>query len=64
VTRACARSPSTLRLYRHDLEHYIYPDLGGRRLADVSIDDLQALVDRLVADGLSGSKVRNVLVPL
>lgn len=56
--------PSTLRLYRHDLEHYIYPDLGGRRLTDISVDDLQALVDRLVANGLSGSKVRNVLVPL
>jgi integrase len=56
--------PSTLRLYRHDLEHYIYPELGGRRLADVNVDDLQALVDRLVAEGLSGSKVRNVLVPL
>ena len=56
--------PSTLRLYRHDLEHYIYPELGGRRLADVGVDDLQALVDRLVAAGLSGSKVRNVLVPL
>jgi integrase len=27
-------------------------------------DDLQALVDRLVGRGLSGSKVRNVLVPL
>jgi integrase len=38
--------------------------LGARKLGDVRPDDLQALIDRLVGQGLSGSKVRNVLVPL
>jgi integrase len=42
----------------------VYHDLGGRKLGDVTSDDLQALVGRLLASGLSGSKVRNVLVPL
>lgn len=56
--------PSTLRGYRHDLETYVYDDIGARKLADVGPDDLQALIDRLLADGLSGSKARNVLVPL
>lgn len=55
--------PSVLRGYRADFERYVFPALGGVRLADVSADDFQALVDRLVGSGLSGSKVRNVLVP-
>jgi integrase len=55
--------PSVLRGYRADLERYVFPLLGSRRLASVTADDFQALVDRLVGDGKSGSKVRNVLVP-
>lgn len=56
--------PSVLRGYRHDLETYIYPDLGALRLSDLHSIDIQALVDRLVADKRSGSKVRNVVTPL
>ena len=56
--------PSTIRGYRHDLETYVFADLGARKLGDVRPDDLQALIDRVVGEGLSGSKVRNVLVPL
>lgn len=56
-------APSALRGYRSDLRRYVLPDLGGYKLTDLSADDFQALVDRLVGMGLSGSKVRNVLVP-
>jgi integrase len=56
--------PATVRTYAHDVREYVLPDLGALRLADVRPDDLQALVDRLVGQGLSGSKVRNVIVPL
>jgi hypothetical protein len=56
--------PSTLRTYRRDFEVYVWPDLGGRKLSAVTFDDLQTLVDRLLRAGLSGSKVRNVIVPL
>jgi len=35
--------------------------LLSRKLGDVRPDDLQALIDRLVGQGLSGSKARNVL---
>jgi integrase len=56
--------PSTLRTYEHDLKTYVLDDLGAHRLSDVRADDLQALVDRLLGKGLSGSKVRNVLVPV
>jgi integrase len=56
--------PATVRTYAHDVHEYVLDDLGAFRLGDVRPDDLQALVDRLVGQGLSGSKVRNVLVPL
>jgi integrase len=56
--------PSTLRGYEADLRRYVLPDLGAHRLAAIRADDLQALIDRLVGFGLSGSKVRNVLVPV
>jgi hypothetical protein len=54
--------PSVLRGYRHDLEQHVMPDLGAARLSDVRRGDLQALIDRKVGKGLSGSKVRNVVV--
>jgi len=53
--------PSVLRGYRADLERYVLPDLGGLRLGEIAPHDFQALADRLVRAGLSGSKVRNVL---
>ncbi len=53
--------PSTLRGYKADLDTYVFPDLGALRLGDVSGDDVQALVERLIGSGLSGSKVRNVV---
>jgi integrase len=56
--------PSALRTYRADMERYVLPALGARRLADITADDVQALVERLNGQGLSGSKVRNVIVPL
>ena len=56
-------APSALRGYKRDLEHYLFPDFGARRLSDLTADDFQDLVDRLVGKGLSGSKVRNLLVP-
>jgi len=57
-------APSALRGYRSDFKRYIDPDLGGARLDDVRRGDVQALVERLNGKGLSGSKVRNVIVPL
>jgi integrase len=56
--------PSVLRSYATSLRLYIYPDLGSARLADLRRGDVQALVDRLVGKGLSGSTVRNAVMPL
>jgi integrase len=57
-------APSALRGYRSDLERYVLPDYGDRKLSDVTAEDLQGLVERLTGKGLSGQKVRNVLVPV
>lgn len=56
--------PSVVRSYKHDLHEYVLDDLGGLRLSEVRRSDLQALVDRLVGKGLSGSKVRNIVIPV
>jgi integrase len=56
--------PSVLRCYRRDLERYVLPDLGTYSLGDLRRPHFQRLADRLQAQGLSGQKVRNVLVPV
>jgi integrase len=56
--------PSVIRGYEADLRRYVLPDLGAQRLAALRRADLQALVDRLVADGRSPSKIHSVVMPL
>jgi integrase len=56
--------PSVLRSYKSDLRLHIYPDLGAAKLSDLRRRDVQDLVDRLVGEGFSGSKVRNAIMPL
>jgi integrase len=57
-------APSALRGYRADLNRYVLRDLGAVKLDDVRRRDIQALVDRLNGTELSGSKIRNVIVPV
>jgi integrase len=65
LTRSGRRyKPSVLRGYKADLRNHVLSDLGGVRLAELRRGDLQALVDRLLGQGLSASKVRNVIMPL
>src|SRR4051812_42824146 len=52
--------PSVLQALRD----YIYPDLGGARLAELSRNDVQDLADRLSEGDLSASTIRNALLPL
>ena len=59
-----AYKPAALRSYDNDMALYVLPGYGARRLADIRPDDIQHLVDRLVGAGKSGSRVRNVVVPL
>lgn len=56
--------PSVLRGYRSMLDRYVLPDLGGVRIRELRRRDLQHLIDRLVGEGLSGSTVRNALIPV
>jgi integrase len=55
--------PSTIRSYSQASER-LKEHFGSVRLADVARNDLQDLIDRLVADGAEGQTVRNVLMPL
>ena len=62
--------PSVARGYKADLENHVLPELGGAKVSEIRRRDVQRLLDDLRAPtkdrpkGLSGSKVRNVLVAL
>jgi integrase len=56
--------PSTIRGYEAALERRVLPEFGRRRIADIRRGDLQDLADRLLADGLDASTIRNFLMPL
>jgi integrase len=56
--------PSAIRAYEQSLRLRIYPAIGAARFSDVRLVDLQDLVDKLVASGLSASTVQCALLPL
>jgi len=56
--------PSVLRGYSGALESRVLPELGARRLADLTRLDVQDFADSLLAEGLDPSSVRNALMPL
>jgi integrase len=56
--------PSAIRGYETALVTRVLPELGGLRLAEIRRVDLQDFADRLCADGLDPSTVRNTLMPL
>jgi len=53
--------PSALRDIRGILRHHVVPELGGKPLRDVRPRHIQALLDRLAAEGLSESRIRSVV---
>ena len=55
---------NTLRGYSSSLRLHVLPDLGARRLADVSSADVQDLVRRLLASGLGANAIQNSIMPL
>jgi integrase len=56
--------PSAIRSYRQALTLRVLDDFGARKLGDVTRFDLQDLVDRLLAEGLSPSTIQNTIMPL
>jgi Phage integrase, N-terminal SAM-like domain len=53
--------PSALRDIRGILRHHVVPELGGKPLRDVRPRHIQALLDRLAAEGISESRIRSVV---
>jgi integrase len=56
--------PSALRGYEQAMRDRVLPDLGGARLSEIRRVDVQDLVDRLQAQGLDASTIRNAIAPL
>ncbi|HZQ64229.1 MAG TPA: site-specific integrase [Gaiellaceae bacterium] len=56
--------PSALRGYEQAMRLRILDELGALRLSDVSRLLLQDLADRLLADGVDPSTIRNTFLPL
>lgn len=56
--------PSTIRTYEQRLRLRVLPELGDLRLTDITRNDLQDLVDELVAYGMSASSVGVTLLPV
>lgn len=56
--------PSAVRGYARALRLRVLPALGRRKLAEIHRSDVQDLVDRLLAEGLDPSTVKNTLNPL
>jgi integrase len=56
--------PSALRGYEQAMRDRVLPDLGGARLCEIRRVDVQDLVDRLQAQGLDASTIRNAIAPL
>jgi integrase len=56
--------PATVRSYRQASKTYLTPALGHLRLGEVQRGDVQRMVDKLHAKGMSGSTIRNKLDPL
>jgi integrase len=56
--------PSALRSYRASLEQRVLPELGSLRLSALTRVDVQDYADRLLAEGLDPSTIRNTIMPL
>jgi integrase len=59
-----AYKPSAVRAYRQALNHRVLPTLGTKKLSAIDHTMLQDFADRLSAQGLSASSVRNTILPL
>jgi integrase len=56
--------PSASRSYDGALRRRVLPELGAARLSEIGRVDLQDFADRLLAEGLDPSTIRNTLMPL
>lgn len=56
--------PGTLREYGRVLRLRVLPEFGSVRVSEVARGDLQGFVDKMLAEGLSPSTIRNTLNPV
>jgi integrase len=56
--------PAAIRNYERNLRLHVLPDLGARKLSDIEREDLQRLVDKMVADGKSAALIEASVSPL
>ncbi len=59
-----AYKPSALRGYESALRDRMLPELGAAKLSEVRRADVQDIVERLLAQGLDPSTIRNAIMPL
>jgi integrase len=59
-----AYKPSAVRSYEGSLRKRVLPELGASRLSEIGRVDLQDFADRMLAEGLDPSTIRNTLMPL
>lgn len=65
VTRSGDRyKPAAIRSYESSMRLRVYPELGDEPIKDIRRADLQELIDKLNADGLSASTILMTIVPL
>lgn len=56
--------PATVRAYEQAARSFLIPALGRLRLGEVRRPDVQRVIDRMHADGLAGTTIRNKVDPL
>ena len=56
--------PATVRGCEQSLRIHILPVLGRKRVTEVERHHVQDVVDAMIADGFSGSTIRNAILPL
>src|ERR1039457_82501 len=56
--------PGALRSYEKALRLRVLPELGSVRLTEVARNDLQDIVDSLLAEGLNASTVAGTMLPV
>lgn len=54
------RKPTTQHGYGVVLDRHVLPEIGDRQLVEVTTEDVQTLINRKVADGLSYNSVKNI----
>jgi integrase len=56
--------PSAIRSYESAMRLRLLDEFGGARLSDISRVAVQDFVDRMIAEGLDASTIRNAIMPL